>query len=41
LQRRTFPPLQYAVDGLISKGLTILAGSPKVTSAAGTTREIL
>lgn len=30
LQQVVFPPLSFAVEGLISEGLTILAGSPKV-----------
>jgi hypothetical protein len=30
LQGQTFPPLSFAVDGLVSEGLTLLAGSPKV-----------
>lgn len=30
LQRRVFPPVTFAVDGLVAEGLTLLAGSPKV-----------
>ena len=30
LQHQSFPPLRYAVDGLVTEGLTLLAGSPKV-----------
>ncbi|KUI03936.1 hypothetical protein AU190_15885 [Mycolicibacterium acapulense] len=30
LDTQTFPPLQYAVDGIVSEGLSIIAGPPKV-----------
>ncbi|MFK5979718.1 MAG: AAA family ATPase [Rhizobiaceae bacterium] len=30
LQHMDFPPVQYAVDGYIAEGLTLLAGKPKI-----------
>jgi hypothetical protein len=30
LQSKVYPPIQWAVDGIIPEGLTILAGDPKV-----------
>lgn len=30
LQDKDFPPLRFAIDGLIAEGLTLLAGKPKI-----------
>lgn len=30
LQSKEFPPLQYAVDGYLAEGVTLLAGKPKI-----------
>lgn len=30
LQKMAFPPIQYAVEGYIAEGLTLLAGKPKI-----------
>lgn len=30
LQKKKFPPVRYAVEGLVAEGLTLLAGKPKV-----------
>lgn len=30
LQRMEFPPVQYAVEGFVAEGLTLLAGKPKI-----------